>query len=145
MARYLKNTQLKGGSYSVQLPMGTNTIGPNSPVDGLIRFNQSTNKIEFYYNNVWNQVAKIGNVQIDVDSMTISSTSIQYPMSRSYVAGQENSVLVFIGGIQQAPNVNYNFSSNVATNQLYVQTGPGDDGQSLVVIHNLNSTKTIGD
>ena len=48
MARYLKNTQLKGGSYAVQLPLGSNTVGPDSPVDGQIRFNRSNNRIEFY-------------------------------------------------------------------------------------------------
>jgi hypothetical protein len=70
VARYLKNTQIKGGSYSVQLPMGTNSLGPDAAVDGLIRYNQSNNKIEFYYNGAWNQVAKIGTVSLVVDEFT---------------------------------------------------------------------------
>ena len=146
MARYLKNTQLKGGSYSIQLPLGTNTIGPDSPVDGQIRFNQTTNKIEFYYNNTWNQVAKIGTVQVNVDQMYTADGVNQYTMSQSYVTGQESSVLVFVGGVQQIPTVNYTFSSGVISNQLYLQPSTsGDANQSIIVIHNLNSTKTIGD
>ena len=146
MARYLKNTQLKGGSYSIQLPLGTNTIGPDSPVDGQIRFNQTTNKIEFYYNNTWNQVAKIGTVQVNVDQMYTADGVNQYTMSQSYLTGQESSVLVFVGGVQQIPTVNYTFSSGVISNQLYLQPSTsGDANQSIIVIHNLNSTKTIGD
>jgi uncharacterized membrane protein len=146
MARYLKNTQLKGGSYSIQLPLGTNSIGPDSPVDGQIRFNQTTNKIEFYYNNTWNQVAKIGTVQVVVDQMYTADGVNQYTMSQSYTAGQESSVLVFVGGVQQIPTVNYTFSGGVASNQLYLQPSTsGDANQPIIVIHNLNSTKTIGD
>jgi hypothetical protein len=146
MGRYLKNTQLKGGSYSIQLPLGTSSIGPDSPVNGQIRFNQTTNKIEFYYNNQWNQVAKIGTIQINVDQLVTADGVIQYTMSQSYIAGQENSVLVFVGGVQQVPTVNYTFSSDVASNQLYLQPSTsGDANQPIIVIHNLNSTKTIGD
>jgi hypothetical protein len=146
MARYLKNTQLKGGSYSVQLPMGTSSLGPDSPINGQIRFNQTTNKIEFYYNSQWNQVAKIGNVQINVDKLVTADNVNQYTMSQSYVTGQENNVLVFVGGVQQTPNVNYNFSNSVSSNQLSLQPSTsGDANQPIIVIHNLNSTKTIGD
>ena len=146
MARYLKNTQLKGGSYSVQLPLGTNTLGPDSPISGQIRFNQTTNKIEFYYNNTWNQVAKIGTVQVNVDQMYTADGVNQYTMSQSYLTGQESSVLVFVGGVQQIPTVNYTFSSGEISNQLYLQPSTsGDANQPIIVIHNLNSTKTIGD
>ena len=146
MARYLKNTQLRGGSYSVQLPMGTSSLGPDSPINGQIRFNQTSNKIEFYYNSQWNQVAKIGTVQINVDQLVTADNVNQYTMSQSYIAGQENSVIVFVGGVQQTPNVNYNFSNSVSSNQIYLQPSTsGDANQPIIVIHNLNSTKTIGD
>lgn len=146
MARYLKNTQLKGGSYSVQLPLGTNTLGPDSPISGQIRFNQTSNKIEFYYNSQWNQIAKIGTVQINVDQLVTADGVNQYTMSQNYIAGQENSVMVFVGGVHQVPNVNYTFSNTVSSNQLYLQPSTsGDANQPIIVIHNLNSTKTIGD
>ena len=126
--------------------MGTSSLGPDSPINGQIRFNQTTNKIEFYYNSQWNQVAKIGNVQINVDKLVTADNVNQYTMSQSYVTGQENNVLVFVGGVQQTPNVNYNFSNSVSSNQLYLQPSTsGDANQPIIVIHNLNSTKTIGD
>jgi hypothetical protein len=58
MGRYLKNTQLEGGSYAVQLPLGSTSVGPDVPVDGQIRFNLSNTKVELFYNGVWNQIAK---------------------------------------------------------------------------------------
>ena len=64
MGRYLKNTQLEGGSYAIQIPLGSNSIGPDVPVDGQLRFNQSNTRVELFYNGAWNQVAKIGTVDI---------------------------------------------------------------------------------
>jgi hypothetical protein len=126
--------------------MGTSSLGPDSPINGQIRFNQTSNKIEFYYNSLWNQVAKIGTVQINVDQLITADNVNQYTMSQSYIAGQENSVIVFVGGVQQTPNVNYTFSNSVSSNQLYLQPSTsGDANQPIIVIHNLNSTKTIGD
>lgn len=148
MARFLKNTQLKGGSYTIQLPLGTNTLGPDSPVDAQIRFNQSNNKIEFYYNNKWNQIAKIGTVPIAIDNLTTVYGTTQYTMTNApaggYIAGEENNVLVFVGGVQQKANVNYNFSSGVASDQLYLTPSTsGDSNQPIIVIHNLNSTDAV--
>lgn len=146
MGRYLKNTQLTGGSYSVQLPVGSNTVGPDNPVNAQIRFNQSNNKIEFYYNNQWNQIAKIGQVPIYTDTFTTidGGVSNQFTMTnapRNYITGEEASVLVFIGGVQQRPVDHYYFSSGVATNQIYFNpSSVGDAGQQIIVIHNFNST-----
>jgi Mg2+/Co2+ transporter CorC len=67
MARFLKNTQLKGGSYALQLPLGYSSVGPDVPVTGQIRFNLTNTKVELFYNGSWNQVAKIGTVAIVVD------------------------------------------------------------------------------
>ncbi len=146
MGRYLKNTQLEGGSYSVQLPIGSNTVGPDAPVNGQIRFNQSNDKIEFYYNSQWNQIAKIGTVPIVTDSFTTYNSgggSNQFTMSYQYTIGQENDVLVFVGGVQQKANLNYTFNGNIsfASDQIYLTPSTsGDAGQPVLVIHNLNST-----
>ena len=150
MGRYLKNTQLEGGSYAVQVPLGSNTVGPDVPVDGQIRFNQSNNKIEFFYNSQWNSVAKIGQVPIVVDSFTTyddAGATNQFTMSYQYEAGQEASILVFVGGVQQKPGNgsatpnNYYFSTGTPSYQIYLQPSTsGDAGQPVLVIHNLNST-----
>ena len=148
MGRYLKNTQLEGGSYAVQLPLGSNTVGPDVPVNGQIRFNQTTNKIEFYYNAQWNKVAKIGNVSIVTDTFTTSDgpSTQQFTMSYQYQAGQESNILVFVGGVQQKPGNgsatpnNYYFNTGFPSDQLYISPLNGDAGQTVLVIHNFNST-----
>ena len=146
MGRYLKNTQLEGGSYAVQLPLGSASVGPDVPVNGQIRFNQTNDKIEFYYNSQWNQVAKIGQVPITTDTFTTidGGATNQFTMTnapRNYVAGEETSVLVFIGGVQQRPLDHYNFSSPTASKEIYFTPGAtGEAGQQIIVIHNINST-----
>ena len=147
MARYLKNPDItRSGKLAARLPMVPNNSYGDAPVDGLIRFNQDTSRIEFYYNNNWSEVAKIGTVNIVIDPFITGDTSSNpsgdyHDMSYSYIAGQENSVLVFVGGVQQIPVTNYNFSSGVASKHIYITPSTsGDAGQAILVIHNINST-----
>lgn len=139
MARYLKNTQIKGGSYSVQLPMGTNSLGPDAAVDGLIRYNQSNNKIEFYYNGAWNQVAKIGTVSLVVDEFTGDNSQVNFTMSQS--ESNAKNILVTISGVYQAPTNNYTVSGTTLT---FTSAPPAVDASGspnkIIVVHNLNST-----
>ena len=83
MARYLKNTQLKGGSYAIQLPLGTSSLGPDSPVDGQIRWNQTTTRVEYFYNSQWNGFAKVGTVAVVVDEFTGDNIQTDFTMSQS--------------------------------------------------------------
>jgi hypothetical protein len=148
MGRYLKNTQLEGGSYAIQIPLGSSSIGPDSPVNGQMRFNQTTSKIEFYYNGQWNEVAKIGRVNIVTDTFTTADgpSTQQFTMSYEYRDGQESNILVFVGGVQQKPGNgsatpnNYYFNTGYPSNQLYITPNNGDAGQTVLVIHNFNST-----
>ena len=139
MARYLKNTQIKGGSYSVQLPMGTSSLGPDSPVDGLIRFNRTNNKVEFYYSGSWNQIAKIGTVALVVDEFTGDNSQVNFTLSQS-VADPKN-ILVTISGVYQAPTNNYTVSGTTLT---FTSPPPAVDASGspnkIIVVHNLNST-----
>jgi len=138
MGRYLKNTQLTGGSYAVQLPLGSNSLGPDAPVNGQIRFNQDTNKIELYYNGSYQQVAKIGTVDIVTDTFTTSDGVTSYgPMTYSYNSGEEASVLVFVGGVQQKPVTNYTFDG---TSAIGLNPTVGTAGQTITILHNFNST-----
>ena len=97
MGRYLKNTQIRGGSYAVQLPLGTSTLGPDAPVNGQIRFNQTNSRVELFYNSQWNQVAKIGSVAITVDEFTGNAVQTDYTMTQA--ESDANAVLVQIGGV----------------------------------------------
>lgn len=137
MARFLKNTQLKGGSYSIQLPLGTSSLGPDSPVNAQIRFNQTNNKIEFYYNNQWNQVAKIGTVSLVVDDLTGDGTTTGFTMTQS--ESDPKAVAVFIGGVYQQPTTNYTVSGTTIT-FTSAPPAPGTNPNRITIIHNLNST-----
>ena len=139
MARFLKNTQIRGGSYAVQLPLGTNSLGPDAPVNGQIRYNQSNNKIEFFYNSIWNQVAKIGSVALTVDEFTGDNSTVNFTMSQS--EGDAKNVLVTISGVYQAPVNNYTVSG---TQLSFTSAPPAVDANGnpnkIIVVHNINST-----
>lgn len=146
MARFLKNPIIgKGTSLAARLPIVPNSTYGDAPTDGIIRFNQGSSRIEFYYNGAWSQVSKIGTVPIAIDGLNNTLLTIdgqnQYTMSYNYTNGQENNVLVFVGGVQQQANVNYYFSYSVSSNQIYITPSTsGDAGQPILIIHNINST-----
>lgn len=137
MARFLKNTQLKGGSYALQLPLGYNSVGPDVPVDGQMRFNLSNTKVELFYNGVWNQVAKVGTVSIVVDEFTGDGIATNFTMSQSETS--DNAVLVSIGGVYQQPTTAYTVSGTTIT-FTSPPPAPGVNPNKIVVVHNLNST-----
>ena len=139
MARFLKNTQLKGGSYSIQLPLGSSSLGPDAPVAGLIRYNQTNSKIDFYYTGAWNQVAKIGTVALVVDEFTGDNSQVNFTMSQS--ESSPSNILVTISGVYQAPTNNYTVSGTTLT---FTSAPPAVDASGnpnkIIVVHNINST-----
>jgi len=138
MGRYLKNTQLEGGSYAVQLPLGSNSIGPDQPVNGQIRFNTSNNRVELFFAGVWNQVAKIGSVAITVDEFTGDGVQTQFTMTQ--IETSANAVLVSIGGVYQQPGINYTVNGTTTITFTSPPPAPGVNPNKIVVVHNLNST-----
>lgn len=142
MGRYLKNTQLEGGSYAIQLPLGSNSIGPDSPVNGQIRYNQSNSKIEFFYNGFWNQVAKIGSVSIVVDDLVGDGVTTAFTMSQAET--DPNAVVVTIGGVYQLPGTAYTVSGTTI-NFTSAPPAPNlpNSPNRINIIHNLNSTDAV--
>lgn len=138
MGRLLKNPDIAYGALGVTLPIGTNTLS-DAPVTGLIRFNSSNNRIEFYYNNAWNQVAKIGAVQLVVDNFNGDGTTTAFTMSQT--ESDPTAISVFVGGVYQQPTTNY--TVNGSTTITFLSAPPqytGTSPTSIVVIHNINST-----
>jgi hypothetical protein len=140
MARYLKNPDIiKGGKLAARLPIVPSSAYGDAPVDGLIRFNQTSSKVEFYYNGAWNQVAKIGTVQLVVDSDLIGDgTTTEFDMSQQET--DSNAVAVFVGGVYQQPGINY----IVSVYKIIFSSPPpapvGVNQNKITIIHNLNST-----
>lgn len=133
MGRYVKNKELKSGSYSIRLPMGSGALGPNSPVNGLTRYNTIRDRPENFFKNRWRSM--IGN-EIDVpakdtfygDGMTTEFTPMSYP----YPAGNEIFLLVFIQNVFQNPGVSYTID-----NFRITFTSPPPAGHPVVILHGV--------
>lgn len=139
MGRLVKNEQIKTGSYAIGLPASPSAVRPQAAVPGQVRFNTTTSKLEYTEDgSTWNNMAHVGNVSISKDTFTTANAQVNYgPMSFTYNAGEENNVLVFVGGVFQTPLTNYNFNGN-----SYITLNPtsGTAGQSIVLLHKFNST-----
>lgn len=149
MGRFLKNREIESQGYSARMPFGSTSLRTGSPVDGLFRFNTDTNRVEVYYNAVWNTIAKVGVSQIVKDSQGAGSpganleaadgTRTTFTMSRSYTSGQETQVLIYVGNIFQNPGVAYTFNGTTTV----TFTSPPPLGQTIIILHNFPSTDTI--
>ena len=138
MARFLKNPQIAPGASGAVLPIVPSSAYGDAPVSGLIRFNQSTNRIEFYYNGAWSQIAKIGTVQILAETVGYGNgTDSTFTMGQS--ESDPTAIAVFVGGVYQTPTTHY----TVAGTQINFQSAPPSgtlNPTQIVVIHNINST-----
>jgi hypothetical protein len=139
MGRMIKNAVFKTASHALGVPVGTPSVGPNSPVNGQIRFNDSSTKLEFYSNSSWNQFAKEGTATIVMDRFIGNTGHTEFgPMSYSHTAGREAQVLVFVGAVFQIPGVNYTFYGNT---QIHFTSAPSN-GSDITLLHNFASTIT---
>lgn len=113
--------------------MGSNAVGPNAPVDGLVRFNIDRNEMELYSNRRWKTVK----VLLDSEKGTVKdtfygdgTTRTFGPMKFVYTTGQEIKILVFIGNVFQNPGVAY----TVEADSIFFSSAP-PDGQAVVILH----------
>jgi hypothetical protein len=139
MGRYVKNTQLIAGSHAMQIPIGSNSLGPVVPVPGQIRFNTDSQHLEIYYAGVWNQITRVGRVGLVFDAFSGDGATTVFTLSQS--ENSETDVLVTIGGVVQEPTTDYTVSGT----QITFSSAPPASGafpNPVVVIHNLNSTAT---
>lgn len=135
MGRYLKNTHIPSAGYGAVLPYGPTSLRPAFPVNGEMRFNSSTNKVEVYYQNVWNSIAKVGQVTITKDTFTGDSVTTNFTMTTSYTAGQENRIIAVVGNVFQNPGVAFTVSGFTIS-----FTSPPPFGQTIIVLHGFAST-----
>lgn len=138
MAHMLKNTRFKTASYALGLPVGTSSVGPDSPVIGQARWNTTTSRFEYYTGSVWQATAHEGNVTVVADKTFVGTGSrvLFEPMSYSYSAGKEAQVIVFVGTVYQIPGTNYTFAGNSS-----IQFGSAPSNlSSITILHNFAST-----
>ena len=138
MARLLKNPlPSDNATLAMQMPIVPSSAFGDAPTNGLMRFNQASSRIEFYYNGAWSQVAKIGAVQLIVDSFVGDGVTSAFTMTQT--ESDPTAVAVFIGGVYQQPSTHYVVSGTSIT--FYSPPpAPGVNPNQIVVIHNINST-----
>ena len=141
MGRMLKNQVFSGAAYALGVPTGTSTIGPATPANAQVRWNTTTNKLEFWANITgtpsWNAIAREGNVVISRDNFTGNGNASQFwPMSTVFSSGDENKVLVHVGTVYQVPVTNYTF--NGTGNIIF--SSPPSNGAAITIISGFAST-----
>lgn len=136
MGRYIKNAELKSGSYSIRTPFAPAAVGPNAPVDGLVRFNTTINKMQYYSVGKWRNFAIEGQVELLKDSYMADGVARTFgPMAVSYGPNEEIYMLVFVGNVFQNPGTAYTVANNMIT-----FTGTPGDQQPIVILHGYGST-----
>lgn len=133
MGRYLKNKELKSASYSIRMPIGSNAVGPNSPVTGLFRYNQDVENPEVFLKNTWRRILISTDRIIDPSKDTFYGDGITTdfgPMRYSYYLGEEVLILVFVGNVFQNPGVAY-----IIFDTTISFTSPPPAGHPIVILH----------
>lgn len=141
MGRMLKNTVFSGAAYALGIPTGSSSLGPSQPANAQVRWNTTTNKLEFWANITgtpnWNAIAREGNVSIVRDNFTGNGVASQFwPLSSNFASGEENKVLVHVGTVYQIPSTNYTFDG---TGNILFSSPPGG-GAAITIISGFAST-----
>jgi hypothetical protein len=113
--------------------MGSNTLGPDGPVVGLMRYNQTTSTPELYVDDEWRtfSVNAAGARVISKDTYSGDGITREFgPMKYSYKPGLEIMILVFVGNVFQNPGIAYTVDGN---NISFTSTPPM--GQYIVILH----------
>lgn len=143
MARFFKNPDIaKGGKFAARLPIVPSSSYGDDPVDGIIRFNQTSKRIEFYYNGAWSSIAKIGTVQIQSETVgNGDGSNSTFTMTQGPAGGYTDptAIAVFVGGVYQIPTTHYTVSGTVINFSSAPPLGTINP-TTVVVIHNINST-----
>lgn len=135
MGRYAKNKELRSASYSIRLPYASSLLGPECPIEGLVRYNYDNDHIEVFSNNQWRILKHIDDLEPPPVKDTFfgdAEERIFGPMSFSYVPGEELLIFVFVQNVWQNPNVNYSVDGYYIT-----MASPPPDGHALVILHGV--------
>ena len=140
MGRFAKNTVFRSGTHAIGIPVGTSSVGPDSPTVGQARWNTTTARLEYYNSaNAWVATAHEGTVNIVKDSFSGNTVATQFTMSKSYTSGSEANVLVFVGQVYQNPGVAYTFNGTTVT----FTSAPATGTNNILLLHNFSSTTAI--
>lgn len=115
------------------MPTGSTAERSVSPLSGEVRYNTSTNNLEFYNGSSYQNAAIQGKVSITKDSFTGDGSTTVYTLSLT--PSDENNIFVFVGNVHQNPDVAYTLSGADIT----FSSAPPDT-HAIVVLHGFDST-----
>lgn len=94
-------------STALQLPTGTNVERPSAPVEGQIRFNEDTNKVEVYDGTDWVSVGGTSGA-ISTQAFSGDGSTTDFTLNSD---ADSATVMVTLNGVVQEPTVAYTVSS----------------------------------
>ena len=149
MGRFVKNPALTQGS-SVEIP-NVSTANRPAGANGQIIFNTTTSTYQVYNGSAWYNVSEASREKsILVDRFQGDGTTRTFGAGKgntldgstaatlSVVPSDATDMVIFVGGIYQAPAINYTYSGGEIT---FGDAPPANDGTSsghvITIIHNL--------
>ena len=141
MARSAKNDPKGTGSIkkdqtgTAKIPSGTTAQRPSDSQTGTLRYNTSTNRLEYYNGSAYKSISAQGTVTITQDSFTGDGSTVAFTMSTSVTGNDDQRVIVAVGNVFQNPATAYSLSSTTIT----FTSAPGS-AENIVVLHGFDST-----
>jgi len=136
MGYFVKKDQ--HGNRGFILPSGTTAERPTAPIAATLRYNTSTDRIE-YYNAALSAFVDLtitGDVISVIDETATIAATLAYDMM-SITETDPNNIIVFVQGVYQTPTVSYSVSGTTVT---FVDQPPVGSGETIVVVHGAFGT-----
>jgi fibronectin-binding autotransporter adhesin len=100
-----------GATTSVLIAVGNTLQRPSTGVTGMIRFNTTTDSLEYYDNDSWTSAGTTFSIVV-ADSFVGNGTANTFTLSQT---GTTAATIVSINGIVQIPTTSYSVTGNVLT------------------------------
>jgi len=127
----------KHGSEGFVLPSGTTAQRPVTPLAATLRYNTSTDSLE-YYNAALSAFVDLtisGDVTAVVDEIATAAATLAYTMSVTET--DPKNIIVFIQGVYQTPTIAYSVSGTTIT---FVNQPPTGGSETIVIVHGAFGT-----
>ena len=135
VGQFYKNRGTGGNAKQVVVPSGTSAERPDNPAVGGSRFNTTSGKLEVFNGVSYDTLSIAGLANVIVDTFTGDGSTVVFG-SMTNAVDDATDILVFIGGVFQAPTTTYTVDGSYDI--TFTSSPPL--GVEISVIHNLNST-----
>jgi len=115
MGYFVKNRSQGISPVGTKIPDGSTADRPTGgmALAGIMRYNSDDNGLEYFNGTSWNSLVVPGAVTIDVDKFLGNDNDTDFVLS--YPAGDEDQILVFVGGVFQEAITSYTVSGTAIT------------------------------